>query len=163
MAKDAPPTAARRTNASKPRGKRSDQRVRVRGRSFARKMQERRAQSRAVRRGWFNSEAGKMLRLTSPLARALARAFGVASQPSLRIAGAILRRISRFTAASIDLRDGIFVNTEERRSGDLEGERGERKDSSCSAGIKCAEDFMKCGFEPMGSVPNGRGQWAWLF
>jgi hypothetical protein len=54
------------------------------------------------------------------------------------------------TAASIDLRDEILVNAEERRSGDLEGERGERKSSSCSADfIKCAGDgkphFIKCG------------------
>jgi hypothetical protein len=68
-----------------------------------------------------------MLRLTSPLARALARAFGVASQPSLRIAGAILRRISRFTAASLGLHDEVLLNAEERRSGDLEGESCERK------------------------------------
>ena len=58
VAKDAPPNAARRNNASKPRGKRSDSRVRVRGRLFARRMQERRARDRAVRRGVFNSDNG---------------------------------------------------------------------------------------------------------
>ena len=73
-------------------------------------MEARRVRNRTVRRGWFNSEAGKELRLTSPLA-------------------------SRFTAASIDLRDGILVNAEERRSGDLEGERGERMGVICTAGI----------------------------
>ena len=44
------------------RGKRSDSRVRVRGRLFARRRPERRARVCAVRWGWFNSEAGKMLR-----------------------------------------------------------------------------------------------------
>ena len=100
--KDALPTAARRNNAFQPRDKRSDLRVRVRGRLFARRMQERRAQSRAVRRGWFNSEAGKMLRLTSPLA-------------------------SRFTAASLGLREEVLFNAEKRRSGDFEGESVERE------------------------------------
>ena len=114
VAKDAPPNAARRNNASEPRGKRSDSRVRVRGRLFARRMQERRAQNRAVRRGGFNSEAGKMLRLTSPLA-------------------------SRFTAVSLGLLDEVLFNAEKRRSGDLEGENGERR------GVIYSADFIKCG------------------
>ena len=116
VAKDAPPTAARRTNAFQPRGKRSDSRVRVRGRLFARRRPERRARVRAVQRGWFNSEAGKMLRLTSPLA-------------------------SRFTAASLGLLDEVLFNAEERRSGDLEGERSERMGEIFSA------DFIKCAGE----------------
>ena len=127
MAKDAPPNAARRNNASEPRGKRSVSRVRVRGRLFARRLQERRVQDRAVRRGEFlNTEAGKMLPLTRPLA-------------------------SRFTAASIGLREEVLFNAEERRSGDLEGARGARMGASCSADfIKCAGEgkphFIKCGF-----------------
>ena len=93
-------------------------------------MPERRAQSRAVRRGWFNSAAGKMLRLTSPLA-------------------------SRFTAVSLGLLDEVLFNAEKRRSGDWEGEKGERMDAICSADfIKCAGErkphFIKYGFEPMG-------------
>ena len=133
----APPNAARRNNAFQPRGKRSVSRVRVRGRLFARRMQERRAQDRAVRRGWFNSEAGKMLRLTSPLA-------------------------SRFTAASLGLLDEVLFNAEEQRSGDLEGERGERMGEICSADfIKCAgkgkPHFIKCGFDSMEPVPIGCG------
>jgi hypothetical protein len=45
------------------------------------------------------------------------------------------------TAASIGLRDGVLFNAEERRSRDLEGERGERKGASCSADFtKCAEE-----------------------
>ena len=74
-----------------------------------------------------------MLRLTSPLA-------------------------SRFTAASLGLLDEVLFNAEEQRSGDLEGERGERMGEICSADfIKCAGErkphFIKCGFDPMGPVP----------
>ena len=74
-----------------------------------------------------------MLRLTSPLA-------------------------SRFTAASLGLREEVLFNAEKRRSGDSEGENGERKSVICSADfIKCAGEgkphFIKCGFDPMGSVP----------
>ena len=78
-----------------------------------------------------------MLRLTSPLA-------------------------SRFTAASLGLLDDVLFNAEERRSGDSEGERGERMGEICTADfIKCAgkgkPHFIKCGFEPMGPVPVGVG------
>ena len=67
-----------------------------------------------MRWGWFNSEAGKMLRLTSLLA-------------------------SRFTAASLGLLDEVLFNAEKRRSGDFEGENGERMGEICSANfIKCA-------------------------
>ena len=104
------------TTHFKPRGERSDSRVRVRGRLFARRMEERRVRDRAVRRGEFNSEAGKMLRLTSPLA-------------------------SRSTAGLNGARVGVGFNAEERRSGDLEGERGERM------GVRCSADFMKCAGE----------------
>ena len=70
--------------------------------------------------------AGKELRLTSPLA-------------------------SRFTAASLGLIDGVLFNAEEQRSGDLEGENGERMGEICSADfMKCAGEgkphFIKCGF-----------------
>jgi hypothetical protein len=64
------------------------------------------------------------------------------------------------TAASLGLIDGVLFNAEKRRSGDSEGERGVRKGESCSADfMKCAGEgkphFIKCGFEPMGSVPIG--------
>ena len=103
------------------------QRVRVRGRLFARRLQERRVQDRAVRRGEFlNTEAGKMLPLTRPLA-------------------------SRFTAASIGLREEVLFNAEKRRSRDSEGESCERMGVIFSADfIKCAGErkphFIKCGF-----------------
>ena len=82
-----------------------------------------------------------MLRLTSPLA-------------------------SRFTAASLGLLDEVLFNVEKRRSGDLEGENGERKGVIYSADfIKCAgegkPDFIKYGSEPMGSVPSGAGCFRW--
>ena len=101
-------------------------------------MQERRARDRAVRRGWFNSETGKVLRLTSPLA-------------------------SRFTAASLGSLDDVLFNAEKRRSGDLEGESCERKSVICSADfIKCAGErkphFIKCGFGgEAGTMMRGDG------
>ena len=56
------------------------------------------------------------------------------------------------TASSIGLRDEVLFNAEKRRSGDLEGERGERLGEICSADfIKCAGErkphFIKCGFD----------------
>ena len=52
------------------------------------------------------------------------------------------------------------LNAEKLRSGDSEGENGERMGVICSADfIKCAGEFyfIKCSFDPMGSVPIGRG------
>ena len=55
------------------------------------------------------------------------------------------------TAASLGLIDGVLFNAEKRRSGDWEGERGERMGERCFADfMKCAGDgkphFIKCGF-----------------
>ena len=128
MAKDAPPNAARRNNAFQPRGKRSVSRVRVRGSLFARRMEERRARDRAVRRGVFlNTDGWQKARLTSRL------------------------MLRDSTAGLNDASVGFVFNAEERRSGDLEGERGERMGERCFADfMKCAGDgkphFIKCGF-----------------
>ena len=61
------------------------------------------------------------------------------------------RRLRDLTAAYIDLREEVLFNAEKQRSGDLEGERGERLGEICSADfIKCAGEgkphFIKCGF-----------------
>ena len=61
------------------------------------------------------------------------------------------RRLRDSTAASIGLREEVLFNAEERRSGDLEGENGERMGVIFSADfIKCAGErkphFIKCGF-----------------
>ena len=75
---------------------------------------------------FFNSEAGKELRLTSPLA-------------------------SRSTAGLNAARVGVGLNAEERRNRVFGEQRAARKGSSCSADfIKCAGEgkphFIKCGF-----------------
>ena len=43
------------------------------------------------------------------------------------------------TAASLGLLDEVLSNAEKRRSGDLEGENGERR------GVIYSADFIKCG------------------
>ena len=48
---------------------------------------------------------------------------------------------SRFTAASLGLREEVLFNAEKRRSGDSEGERDERM------GVICSADFIKCAGE----------------
>ena len=73
-----------------------------------------------------NTDGWQKARLTSPLA-------------------------SRFTAASLGSLDDVLFNAEKRRSGDSEGENGERKGVIYSADfIKCAGErkphFIKCGF-----------------
>ena len=70
---------------------------------------------------------------------------------------------SRFTAASLGLLDEVLFNAEKRRSGDSEGENGERKGVIYSADfIKCAGErkphFIKCGFgEEAGTMMRGDG------
>ena len=75
---------------------------------------------------FFNSEAGKELRLTSPLA-------------------------SRLEAALIGLGVGGVSHTEARRHGGFDEQSAARKGEICSADfMKCAGDgkphFIKCGF-----------------
>ena len=79
-------------------------------------MQERRARDRAVRRGVFLNTDGWQMR--SPTGS---------------------RRLRDSTAASFGLLDEVLFNAEKRRSGDLEGENGERR------GVIYSADFIKCG------------------